>query len=699
MSSQVSAGDAPALSEEELRKVQESLPDHVPILGGTAGHVTYWMGVVFSLFQVYTSAFNPLSSIIVRSVHVGFLMFMVFMLFRAKRGGETGRGVPLHDWALAIGCFALGFYHWVFYVDLMTRPDPNFMDMVVGTTIIVLVFEASRRVMGMALPLVSGAFLVYLFFGQEIPFPYGHRGYDFDLILHQMYRGVEGIYGTPIQVSATFIFLFILFGTFLEKAGMIRLFNDIAMGSVGHYTGGPAKVAVVSSALMGTINGSGVANVVSTGQFTIPLMKRFGYRPAFAGAVEATASMGGQIMPPVMGAVAFIMAENLDVPYGDIALAATIPAFLYFISAFWMVHLEAKRSNLVGLPKDQCPDAFAAIRRDWYLLLPLAILVYLLFAGFTPLYAGTVGLAFTVVLILGGRLAAHIGATAFRIFFWLAVGVAGGLYLKSENLYVLVGAVAALLVATGFVHGARETFRIMLDSLSDGARNAIAVGIACALVGVIIGTLTLTGLGGTFARVVVGLAGESKIAALVLTMVVCLILGMGIPTIPNYIITSSMVAPALLGMGVALLQSHMFVFYFGIMADLTPPVALAAFAASSIAKESAMKIGVMAVRVALAGFVIPYMFIYDPALLLQTDSPLAVAYITFKALLAIGLWGGASSAYLVGPMGWAERIAATGAAFLLVAALPLTDELGFALGGAVILWNWRRHRAAAATAA
>ncbi len=692
MTTQASVDDAPALSEEELRKVQESLPDHVPLLSGAAGKVTYWMGVVFSLFQIYTSAFSPLSSIIVRSVHVGFLLFMVFMLFRFRRSSED-RSVPLHDWLVAIGAFALGFYHWVFYVDLMTRADPNLLDMVVGTTIIVLVFEASRRVMGMALPLVCGAFLVYLFFGEYIPYPYGHRGYDFDLILHQMYRGVEGIYGTPIQVSATFIFLFILFGTFLEKAGMIRLFNDIAMGTVGHYTGGPAKVAVVSSALMGTINGSGVANVVSTGQFTIPLMKRFGYKAAFAGAVEATASMGGQIMPPVMGAVAFIMAENLNVPYGDIAVAAAIPAILYFASAFWMVHLEAKRSNLVGLPRDKCPDALAAIRRDWYLLLPLAILVYLLFAGFTPLYAGTVGLAFTVVLILGGRIAARIGSNAFRFFFWIAVGVGSGLYLNSENLYVLLAAVLVLLVVTGMMRGARETFDIMLDSLSDGARNSIAVGIACALVGVIIGTLTLTGLGGTFARVVVGLAGESRIAALILTMVVSLILGMGIPTIPNYIITSSMVAPALLGMGVSLLQSHMFVFYFGIMADLTPPVALAAFAASSIAKESAMKIGFLAVRVALAGFVIPYIFIYDSALLLQTDSVTDVVYVTLKALLAIGLWGGASSGYFIAPMGWPERIAATAAAFLLIAAVPLTDEIGFVLGAAVIVWNWRRSRA------
>ncbi|MBL0931289.1 MAG: TRAP transporter permease [Alphaproteobacteria bacterium] len=686
------------ISKEALREA-EAAAGHIPTLGGFAGKVVFWMGVIFSLFQIYTAAYNPISSIIVRSVHVGFVLFLVFMLFRVKRDPHAENpGVPLYDWFLAIAAFALGFYHWVFHIELMTYPDPTPMDMVVGSIIIVMVFEAARRVMGMALPVICGLFLAYLFFGDILPFPFGHRGYDFDLILHQLYRGVEGIYGIPIQVSATFIFLFILFGTFLEKAGMIQLFNDIAMGSVGHYTGGPAKVAVVSSALMGTINGSGVANVVSTGQFTIPLMKRFGYRPAFAGAVEATASMGGQIMPPVMGAVAFIMAENLDRPYAEIALAATIPAILYFASAFWMVHLEAKRMNLSGLPKDQCPSPWLAIKKSWYLLLPLVILVYLLFAGFTPLYAGTVGLGFTVVLILGGRIAAKLGAMPFRFFLWIVLGILGGLYLKTENLNLLVGIVVALLVVTALFKGAVETYHLMLDSLAEGARNSIAVAIACALVGVIIGTLTMTGLGGTFARVVVGVAGDSKILALILTMVVCLILGMGIPTIPNYIITASMVAPALLGMGVELLQSHMFVFYFGIMADLTPPVALAAFAASSIAKESAMKIGMIAVRVALAGFVIPFMFVYDPALLLQTDDPLAVVYITFKALLAIGLWGGAASGYLIGPMGWIDRAIATIAAALLIAAVPITDELGFALSAVFIAWHWWRTRQAPARA-
>ncbi|MBI3453881.1 MAG: TRAP transporter fused permease subunit, partial [Rhodospirillales bacterium] len=436
------------------------LPDHVPRLGGRAGQIVFWIGVVFSAFQIYTSAYNPISSIIVRSVHVGFLLLMVFALFRVRRGDDRDK-VPWYDWALGAAGFALGFYHWIFYTDLVVRSDPNLPDMIVGTIVIVLVFEASRRVMGLALPIICSLFLAFALFGDLLPFPYGHRGYGFDQVLNQMYRGVEGIYGIPILVSSTFIFLFILFGTFLEHAGMIKLFNDIALGTVGHATGGPAKVAVVSSGLMGTINGSGVANVVSTGQFTIPLMKKFGYRAEFACAVEATASMGGQIMPPVMGAVAFIMAESLDIPYVEVALAATIPALLYFGSAFWMVHLEAKKNNLVGLKKEDCPSALAALRKGWYLLLPLVTLVYLLFAGFTPLYAGTVGLGFTAVLILAGRMADLIGPVVLRILFWIGLGFAAGTYFNYQNINIIMALVAALLAVTFFVRGGRTTLNIM----------------------------------------------------------------------------------------------------------------------------------------------------------------------------------------------------------------------------------------------
>jgi len=602
------------------------------------------------------------------------------------------RGTPWYDWVLGALGFGAGLYQWVFETELIMRAgDPSLSDVVVGSITILLVFEAARRIMGVALPIICAVFLGYALFGEYLPFPLKTRGYAFGQVVDQIGMGTEGIYGIPVYVSSTYIFLFILFGTFLEKSGMIRLFTDVALGTVGHTRGGAAKVAVVSSAFMGTINGSGVANVVTTGQFTIPLMIRFGYRRTFAGAVEATASMGGQIMPPVMGAVAFIMAETLGIPYVEVVQAAIVPAILYFATAFWMVHLEAGRANLLGLPKEECPSAWAALRDQWHLLLPLGVLVYLLFGGYTPLFAGTVGLMLTVVIILGTSIAARFGPLAVRVAFWVAIGLLASLFFEFG--IEAIFAVIAVLVAGNFaVRGGRETLRVALASLADGAINALSVGIACALVGVIIGVMTLTGLATIFTSAIVGLGGTSLFLSLLLTMVTCLILGMGIPTIPNYIITSSLVGPALLDLGVPLIVSHMFVFYFGIMADLTPPVALAAFAASSIAKAPGLTIGLNCMRIAIAGFVVPFMAVYAPALMLQTDSPVAAAYVFVKALVAIGLWGGAAIGYFLAPLSWPERLLAMVGAFSLVLAMPITDEVGFALAAGFVLIQWLRRR-------
>jgi TRAP transporter 4TM/12TM fusion protein len=386
-----------------------------------------------------------------------------------------------------------------------------------------------------------------------------------------------------------------------------------------------------------------------------------------------------------------------------IVQAAVVPALLYYATAFWMVHLEAGRANLLGLPKDECPNPWEAIRTRWYLLLPLAILVFMLFSGFTPMFAGLIGLALTAVLILGTGLAAGFHSKLFRVVFWIALGVTTASFFEYGILPVIV--MIAVLVAWNVVaKGGRETLRIMRGSLIDGARQAMPVGIACAIVGVIIGVLTLTGAASSFAEFVLAVGEKSLFLSLVLTMLVCLVLGMGIPTIPNYIITSAIAAPALLKLGVPLIVSHMFVFYFGIMADLTPPVALAAFAAASISKAPPMKTGWKATHIAIAGFVIPYMAVYDPALMLQAGAsgaiePLAVLYMIGKALLAIGLWGGAAIGFLLGPLNVVERIVAFAAAALLVAALPATDEIGFVACALFIAWHWwriRRGRAATA---
>jgi TRAP transporter 4TM/12TM fusion protein len=549
--------------------------------------------------------------------------------------------------------------------------------------------------MGWGLPLICGLFLAYGAFGQYLPGAFAHRGYGLDQIVGVLGFGTEGIYGTPTYVSSTFIFLFILFGSFLEQAGMIRLFNDFAMGTVGHTRGGPAKVSVISSGLMGTINGSGVANVVTTGQFTIPLMKRFGYSPAFAGGVEATSSMGGQIMPPVMGAVAFIMAETINVPYLSIVQAAIIPAILYFITAFWMVHLEAGRKGLVGIPKEECPNPWTAVRERWYLLLPLAGLVALLFSGYTPMFSGTVGLGLTVILIFGAAVVSGVKGAPLRVLFWVLLGLACAGFIEF-GVGTFFAIIAVLLVLTYVLRVGGDARALAVKALVEGARHALPVAIACALVGVIIGIINLTGVAAEMGGHIIAIGRESLFLALFLTMLTCLVLGMGIPTIPNYIITSSLAAPVLLELGVPLIVSHMFVFYFGIMADLTPPVALAAFAAAPIAKEKGLKISIQAVRVAMAGFIVPYMAVYSPALMLQTGDVWDTAWIVFKALVAIAMWGAGAIGFLVGRLAWWERAWAIVAASFLVVALPLTDEIGLASVAVFVVWHvWRTRRAAA----
>lgn len=656
----------------------------------------FWVAVLFSVFQIYTAAFSPISSQVVRAIHVGFVLLMIFTLMPTF----FGRKIPALGWILGLIGFVFSFYHWVFESDLTARAgEMTTEDMVVGIVIIALVFEATRRMMGIALPIICGLFLLYGLYGEFLPGSFAHRGYGFDQIIGTLSFGTEGIYGTPTYVSSTYIFLFILFGSFLERAGMITLFSDLAMGTVGHTRGGPAKVSVVSSGLMGTINGSGVANVVTTGQFTIPLMKRFGYSSAFAGGVEATSSMGGQIMPPVMGAVAFIMAETINVPYVEIVKAAIIPAILYFFTAFWTVHLVAGREGLFGLPKEECPNPWAAIRTHWYLLIPLIGLVSLLFSGYTPLFSGTVGLGLTVILIFGAAAISGCSRNTLRYLFWLLLGLACTGFVKFGviTFFVIIALLAAFLLIQ---RHSKDVLRDSIQSLADGARHALPVAIACALVGVIIGIINLTGVAAEFGGQVIAIGKDNLLLALFLTMITCLVLGMGIPTIPNYIITSSLAAPILLQLGVPLIVSHMFVFYFGIMADLTPPVALAAFAAAPIAKTTGLKISVQALRVAIAGFIVPYMAVYSPALMLQDyTSPIEVIYVVVKAIFAIVLWGVATTGFMRTKVQIWERVYVFVAAAMLVWADPISDQIGWAMTAVFLVWHYLRSRGVAHKAA
>ena len=672
---------------------------------GWTGRAAFWIAFAFSLFQLWTAAYGTLASQIVRAMHVGFLLLLGFVLF-GNLVAKTKAG-KIWFWALGVLGFLTGVYNWVFYEDLIQRA--GFLttpDLIVGTALVILVFEAARRLMGLPLTIIAGIFLAYCFLGQYAPGPFVHRGYDFEQIVENFAYGTEGIYGTPIYVSAAYIFIFVVFAAFLERAGMLALFNDFALGLVGTWRGGPAQVCVMSSALMGTISGSGVANVVASGQFTIPLMKRFGFRSAFAGGVEATSSMGGQIMPPVMGAVAFIMAETLNVSYAEVVKAAIIPAILYFGVCFWMVFLEAGKAGLKGMSRADLPNPWAAVREHWPLILPLAALVYLLFAGYTPIFAGTMGLALVIVLILGMPLAASIGPLAFRIVFWIVLGLAAASFLRYGVDFLAI-VILALIAGCLFVKGGKETLAICRDAMAEGAKNALPVGIACAIVGIVIGTLTLTGIASTFVGAIIRVGEHSMFLSLVLTMITCLILGMGIPTIPNYIITSSLAGPALLELGVPLIVSHMFVFYFGIMADLTPPVALACFAAAPMAKTSGFKISIEATKLATSGFVVPFMAVYTPALMLQDPGtiaatwgyPVEVIYVFLKACFGIALWGTAVVGFLFARMAIWERLLAFVAGASLVMALPWTDELGWALGIIVVAQHlWRNRGAPAAPA-
>ena len=671
------------------------------------GHLAYAIGILFAVFQLYVAAFNYLPSQVVRGVHVGFLLLLSFGLignFTAKT--DAGRAA---GWLIGAAGFLCGLYQWVFYADLILRDgDPTRLDLAVGTLLAVLIFEGTRRLMGLALPLMCGACLLYWFFGQYLPAPLNHRGYDFDQIVTHLSYGTEGFYGVPIYVSATYIFLFILFGSFLERAGMIQLFTDVSLGLFGGTRGGPAKVAVFASGMMGTISGSGVANVVTVGQFTIPLMIRFGYRRAFAAGVEATASMGGQIMPPVMGAVAFIMAETLGVEYSVVVKAAVIPAMLYFASAFWMVHLEAGKHGLVGMKKSEIPSAWKALVTRWYLVLPLAALVYMLFEGFTPLYAGSMGLALTVALILGASITLGFSNNVLRYIFWIGLALVTAAVSRNGLEIVPVASVVAVLVAvTAITRGGRATLAACRDLLADSAKSALTVGMACAIVGTIIGMMTQTGVGTIFGGWIIGLGAKSLFLALVMTMLLSILLGTGIPTIPTYIITAALAAPALAKLGVPLIVSHMFAFYYGIMADLSPPVALAALAAAPIARENPDKIGWEAMRIALAGYVIPFIAVYSPALMMQAGDPMqaqlgfygAVAFATFKALVAIGLFGIVAIGYLFTRLTVAERVVGAAAALCLLGEFRFSDTIGFALTAAIVLWQWRQRSRSAVAAA
>lgn len=550
---------------------------------------------VFSLFHIVNGSYTGLLQLdIVKSIHLAFAVALSFLLFPARKGDDDR--IPVYDVVLAIIGFYVSAYIALNYAELLHRAAVGYTttDYIVALLGIIFVLEATRRAVNPALVIVAIAFILYAKFGDSIPL-ISHPSYSWEEILEHLYLTKEGIFGTPLAVSATFVVLFVIFGAFLEKSGAGKFFIDLAIALTGRAVGGPAKAAVVASALMGMISGSSVANTVTTGSFTIPLMKRVGYKPEFAGAVEPAASTGGQIMPPIMGAAAFIMAEFVGLPYSKIALCAVIPALLYFFGVFTAVDLEARKENLRGLPEEEIPKVRNVLKSGWYYVIPLIVLIYMLAKGHTPILSAVYSIAIVVAIMIIKPVYEN---------------------LKKKEPWKKVF---------------KEIARNIIDALSSGGRGVVAVAMACASAGIIVGVVTLTGLGFKLAGIAVDLAQNNMLIVLILTMLVSLILGMGVPTTANYIITSTIAAPVIItflansyGMSVRefvshpelLLPIHMFVFYFGVAADLTPPVALAAYAGSAIAGSDPWKTGINAFKIGIGKYIVPYVFIFTPQLLL-----------------------------------------------------------------------------------
>lgn len=576
------------------------------------------LAVCMSLFHLYTSGFGLMQAIIQAAVHLSFVLVLVFLLYPASPKFSKEE-VPWYDYLLAaIGAFVT-LYLVIEFDSLITRSGlPTRMDLVVAFLGVAILLEATRRVTSPVLPIIAIFFLFYCYYGRYFPAIFQHRGFNINRIVNHMYLGTEGIFGIPLGVSATFVFMFILFGSVLEQTGMGKFIIDLSMALAGWSTGGPAKVAVVSSGLMGSISGSSVANVCTTGMFTIPLMKSVGYKPHFAGAVEAVASTGGQIMPPVMGAAAFIMAQFMGVPYVQVALAAVVPALLYYFAVIVQVHFEASRLGFRGLPREQLPSVLRLLRQKGHLLIPLIGIVYFLIGGFTPLKAAYNGILISFVVS----------------------------WLNKET---------------------RLTLPRLIAALESGARSALGVACACATVGIIVGTATLTGLGLRIASAIVTLAGGNLLLTLLFTMVACILLGAGLPTTANFIVTSTMAAPALFQLGVSPMAAYMFVLYFGIAADLSPPVALAAYAGAGIAGAEPMKTGVTAMKLALAGFIVPFIYVYNPILVLVDFSFVPFALAVGTAMLGVVLLGMSTIGYFRGVLSlWKRALAFVGAILLLI---------------------------------
>ncbi|WP_324729797.1 TRAP transporter permease [Lysinibacillus fusiformis] len=632
------------ISAEEQQAILEKydIESNVRTVTGIMRHVIFYGLLAFSLFQLYTAIFGQFPAQIQRTIHLGFGLTLIFLLFPARKKAPKHK-IAWFDYLLALLSIGVGSYWSMNYTELVNRNGSiTQMDFIVGLIAVLLVLEAARRAVGLPITIIAACFLIYAYYGPYFPAFMAHRGQDLESIVNLMYFTTDGIFGTPISVSATFIFVFLLFGAFLVKTGVGQYFNDLAVSLAGKLIGGPAKVAVFSSALQGTISGSSVANVVTSGSYTIPMMKKLGYRKEFAGAVEAAASTGGQLMPPIMGAAAFLMVEFIGrgITYWDIAKAAAIPALLYFTGIWIMTHFEAKRVGLKGLRDDQMPNRKEVFKKI-YLLLPIIAIIVLMLTGTPVMHAALYGII-------------------------ISIGVA--MFNKDTRLKPMD----------------------VIGALVEGARTALGVVAATACAGIIVGVVVKTGLGLSLANSLVALAGGSIILTLIFVMIASLILGMGAPTTANYVITSTIAAPAIVALLspntpqelvplVVLLSAHFFVFYFGIIADITPPVALAAFAASGISGGDPIKTGVNSAKLAIAAFIIPYMIVFSPSLLMIDTTVPQIIWVVFTAITGMVAIGSGVIGYWYRKLYWFERIIVLVAGLLLIYPEKFSDWVGLGI--------------------
>ncbi|HSM89763.1 MAG TPA: TRAP transporter permease [Desulfobacterales bacterium] len=642
-------------------------------LSGIPYKITFLIAIAFSCFQLYTAFFGVLTSTLQRSIHLTFAILLCFLFYPFSKKSKR-KTIHFLDFVLAMVAGASIIYVTLYYEELVKRiGDPTSLDLAMGVLAIVLILEASRRAVGWPLVIITGLFIIYGLYGNYFPGILAHRGYSFRRIVDHLYLTSEGIFGIPLWVSSTFVYAFVLFGAIIERTGAGEYLMKIAMSLVGHTRGGPAKVSVVASAFMGTFSGSGIANTATIGTLTIPLMKKVGFKPELAGGIDTAAGGNGQIMPPVMGAAAFVMAEFLGIPYLDVCVAAALPAVIDQLALLGAVHLLATKYGFKGVPRAQLPKFFPTLVSGLHLLVPILVLLYaLVIQRLTPLTSAAMA----------------IGA-ASTIFLFRGLLISAGI--------IRVETTAGAPAAAKSWEPMQDCVRKMIDAMFNAGRSMSAIGVTCACAGMVVGMVSLTGAGLNMTNILVEFSFGNVYLAMILTMLACLLLGMGVPTTPNYVIMATIMAPALIALkpDTPLIAAHLFVFYFGILADGTPPVCLAAYAAAGIAGADPFKTGLESFKLDMRTFLLPYMFITAPQMLLIGLAPgimgvLEASWIFITASLGMYALAGGMQGFFIDDDTWYERILLLAVALCLVKPGLYTDIIGL-IGFALIYYVQKRR--------